>query len=132
MSSVDAFKKLVGGDDEYGKEITSEMVAAAVAEENADKLKRATTALKGVLTVGNDARTAAVANLRKIREQERTAKKKVDDLNNAIKFFAATGNPFPVYAAVYGQSSHYVSSLCERMGIAIPDKDNAAWRVDQE
>lgn len=130
-SSVNAFNELVGGADSCGFQITSDIVKAAMEAEKKDRVERASEALKGVFTVANAEITNAVAELRRIREMEKTAKEKVDSLNDGVKFFAETGNPFPLYAARgLGPNSHDVAIMCSKMGIAIPKKDNPVWKTE--
>lgn len=115
-------------------QIASGFVGEAAAEVAKDNHANAVNACKGLVQVATNTLKQNVAQLRVIREQEKTQAAKVKRLDKVTKYFAATGNPFPMFAEINGNKKGVssVRAFCETVGIAVPSDDAPAWDIPSD
>ncbi len=110
--------------------VTSDILEAAVAERAADARARAVQAVKGQLTDFETALTQNVQVLRNLRKQEKDQAVKVGKLDRALRYFGASGNPLPFYAAL--GLNRNAQTFCTICGIPFPPPDDPAWKVPDD
>ena len=111
--------------------VSNEILAAAAEEVKADATKRLVGSVKGLLeSFGADVKQQ-VAVLREYRKQEAEQAARVKGLDRAFHYFAATGNPLPMFAAQNTSLSYSrkAQEWCQRAGVEVPAKDDDAWKV---
>ena len=92
-----------------------------------DKKKSAVNQVKNLIQNFQNTLEAHVNLLRNVRKQEKAQSAKVDEVDRAFRFFAATGNPLPMFAAM-GQIREG-NFFCQGLGIDVPKLDSDAWKV---
>ena len=111
------------------------MIAAlseAVDAAKAEKKKAQAGVLKNLVTTFSESVNGSVANLRAARAAEKAAAKTVETLDRAFRYFAATGNPFPMFKAKGHAGSREAVSFAMSMGISVPPADAPAWEVPSD
>ena len=107
--------------------VTNAVLVAAAEAVAADREKQAVQACKGLLENFTSGMTRQVDALRTYRKQAKTQLETVRKLDRALQFFAATGNPLPVFMA--NNDTYGGTKWCKMAGIPVPKGDYPAWTV---
>lgn len=114
----------------------SDVVKAAADKVIQQKNEQAVAAVQGLIGNFQTNLQQRVATLRDLREREKAAKQVVDDTDRAYRYFAATGNPLPMFAVMEGgnkgPNNYAAADFCRRLGIAVPKADAPAWSVPSD
>jgi lipopolysaccharide biosynthesis regulator YciM len=110
--------------------VRNDIIQAAAVELELEAEKAAVQAVKGLLSQFSDSLGRIVRELRGVRQLEKGLSKKVKMLDRAIKFFAESGNPLPVFRITGDVLA--ASRFCDRIGITVPSVVDPAWAVPSE
>jgi hypothetical protein len=112
----------------------ADVLKEAASEVIATKRKQSVAAVTGLIQSFESTVQSNVSTLKIVREQEATQSKKVKELDRAFRYFAATANPYPMFAAqsgsVYLASTDYAArDFARKCGLDIPKSDDPAWVI---
>ena len=110
-----------------GLVISNEILLKATAILDTEAEERAVRATKGLLEMFESQLEQNVSALRRVRAEEKAQAKRVNTLDRALRYFASSGNPLPVYDALGARSS--ARHFCDQVKITVPEKDDPAWQV---
>lgn len=100
---------------------TNEVLKNALEANKKAKQERLGTECVRVLEQVDITINSLVGQLRKIRKEEKRLKDVIEQVNIAVEFFKATGNPFP-YMKLSGQ--HKIRAFCDSLGIDTPAEED--------
>lgn len=111
--------------------VTSEVVAAALAEKSEENKKTAIASAGRVLSDGQSQLKAAVNTLRRTRATEKAQAEKVREISRALRYFGVTGNPLPLYAASRDQYAgrDFLLSMGYTHSDEVYSTSHEAWKI---
>ncbi len=115
--------------------VTSAILAEAANQVQADQQKRLVDSVKGLLEGFSADLSHQVSTLREYRKQAETQSVRVKEIDRAFRYFAATGNPLPMFVAQNGtilsksSFNRKANEWCQRAGVEVPNADDEAWKV---
>lgn len=126
---IDAAQK-----EAVGLTVASGFVSEAAEQVAKENHNNAVSACKELVQVATNNLKSAVGELRNLRNQEKEQAAKVKKMDRAVKFFADTGNPFPMFAVFNGHKKAVspVRDFCYSVGIAVPADDSPAWDIPSD
>ena len=107
--------------------ITNPVLVEAAENLTKERQKKAVAACQGLLESFTGMLASSVQSLRQLRKEARQQEVNTKKLDRALRYFAETGNPLPVFDAQ--QNRYGGGEWCRRAGIAPPVKDDPAWTV---
>lgn len=110
--------------------ISAPLIQAAVEKVQKEKEERAVNLVTNLVSQFESQLSTAVQTLRQYRKMEKAQEKLVDKIDRAFRYFAATGNPLPMYKAI-GRGGDG-AWFCTNLGIEMPSPDDAAWSVPDD
>ena len=112
--------------------ISNDILADAAMQVKNDQRERLVSSVKGLIESFSADVKHNVGILREYRKQEEAQATRVKELNRAYHYFAATGNPLPMFFAQNGLKQVFnrkAEDWCSRAGITLPAWEDDAWKV---
>lgn len=126
MAAYDLKALLTGGD--LGNMGTA--VAAAVAKHREAAQERLADQLVVVIDEGDRAVMRQVANVKQIRQSEKTALRDLEKISRTVEYLRETGNPLPYFKAIGQEYAGH--DFCGVVGVAVPESDDPLWSVPKD
>lgn len=124
MAAYDLSALLAGGD--LGSNMGA-AVAAAVAKHADAAKERLADQLVVVIDQGDRTIHQLVANVKQIRQSEKTALKELDKISATVEYLRKSGNPLPYFKAIGREMAG--RDFCGVVGVAVPDTDDPLWSI---
>lgn len=112
-----------------GHQITAKIMQDAVRELADDIKKNATTNCKFLIQQFAALLSNEVDRLKMVRKHEKELAERVKKLDNTFRYFAETGNPFPMFKLT---NSDGAKQFCKVLGIEVPESEIEAWEIPSD
>lgn len=124
MSIAEKLEAMLSGDS---IKVGNDAIAAALKKHREAQSEAVANSVVQVLEQAENAVQSYVGEIRAIRKQEKSAKNNLVNLNRAIAYFKATGNPLPLYKA--GVNVRHLVGL---LGEILPCLEDPAYVIPND